>query len=613
MVVRWRGRGTAGSGSGWRRSERWGHERPRDGAMLRAPPTSPIPHCRLGRGTPERRIASVVCVPGRTRQDRAGRLAAEILARRLRLPEPETRDLLVERDLELPMEDGAVLLADRYAPREGPQRPIVLVRSPYGRRGFFGVLHGRLLAERGFQAVVQSVRGTFGSGGEFNPFDERADGLATIAWLQRQPWFVGPIGMTGSSYLGLTQWAVAREADGALGAITPSITASQFHAQGYGGGVIALETALSWVVIVASQEGRFGLLRVLRSLRRLPGLVDQLPIEGLGAAATGREVSFYSEWMQNPAADSEYWISRDFSSDVGEVTAPTQLVGGWYDIFLPWLLQDFVALQAAGRAPQLIVGPWAHTAPGQVAKGTREAIAWLRAYLLGDRRMLDEAPVRVYVGGAREWRSLASWPPPEARPLELYLRPGGRLGPEAVADLALPTRYRYDPASPTPSLGGPVLLQREPVVDNAPLESRSDVLVFSGEPLEQELEAIGPVSVELYVRSSLDFFDVFARVCDVDPEGVSRNVCDALARVTPELFEHGEDGIARVAFELWPTAHRFGVGHRVRLQLSSGAHPRYARNPGTGEDAARATRLLVAEQEVFHDAARRSAVTLSLV
>lgn len=587
-------------------------------------------------------------IPSPKGQERIGRFAADVLARRFRLPEPETRDVHVERDLEVPMDDGVVLLADRYVPRDLGPRPTVLVRSPYGRRGFFGMLHGRLLAERGFQTVVQSVRGTFGSGGAFSPFDERADGLATLAWLERQPWYQGPLGMTGSSYLGLTQWAVAADAGDRLGAITPSITASQFHGQAYGGGSIALDTAMSWLVIVSAQEGRLGPLRVVRGLRRVPELLDLLPINDLDEAVVGRRLPFFAEWVQNPDAEDEYWTARDFSRGVADVTAPVQLVGGWYDIFLPWLLDDFATLQRAGRKPQLIVGPWAHTSPGQVATGTREAIAWLRAHLLGDRRMLRDAAVRIYVTGAREWRELETWPPPGSVSRRLWLGGGGRLGEaepapageaapdgepareaapageaasagepapaeEPAAGDSAPDRYRYDPARPTPALGGPVLLQRDPVVDNRPLEARSDVLVYTADPLTTDTEAIGPVSVELYVRSSLEFFDVFARVCDVAPDGESRNVCDALARVTPDRFDHLPDGSVRVAFDLWPTAHRFAAGHRVRLQVSSGAHPRYARNPGTGEDAATASRLLVADQEVLHDAEHPSSLTLSVM
>src|ERR671922_226658 len=287
-------------------------------------------------------------------------------------------------------------------------------------------------ADPGLQAVVQSVRGTFGSGGEFNPFDERADGLSTIAWLERQPWYEGPLGMTGSSYLGLTQWAVAQ--GGSIGALTPSVTASQFHGQGYGGGSIALASALSWVVIVAAQERRFATLRMLMGLRRLPRILDNLPLGELDALTAGRPLGFYAEWLSHSAADDPYWAARDYSAGVAEVSAAVQLVGGWHDIFLPWMLEDHAALESAGRSPQLIVGPWTHTSPGLLEASMREGLAWLRAHLLGDRRLLNDAPVRVFVGGAQEWRELPAWPPPEARPLRLHLHAGGGLGVDPPAD-----------------------------------------------------------------------------------------------------------------------------------------------------------------------------------
>ena len=559
-------------------------------------------------------------------------LASAIVARRLRLVSPQTRAIAVQRDLEAVMDDGAVLLADRYAPRGAPPGPTVLVRSPYGRSGVVGLLLGRLLAERGLAVVVQSTRGTFGSGGELNPFDERADGLATLRWLAAQPWHHGSIGMFGPSYMGLTQWAVAREAGEALGAIAPSITASQFHGQAYGGGSISLDTAVSWLVMVAAQQRPLGTVRMVRGLRRLPGLWDLLPLGDLPAVAAGYDLPAFADWLVHTKADDPYWTARDHSAGVGEITAPVQLLGGWHDIFLPWLLDDFVALQAAGRRAQLVVGAWTHTAPGAFAASLREGLAWLRAHLLDDPRMLSDAPVRVHVGGegGGRWRALPAWPPP-ATPLRLHLRGGGRLDQEAPGgglahggpsdeegpaadgsklDEAAPDRFRYDPAAPTPSLGGPLLLGRTPIVDNAALEAREDVLTYTTAPLGVGLEAIGPVGVELHVRSSRDHFDVFARVCDVDAAGVSRNVCDALERVAPGRHERGPDGVVRVAFALWPTAHRFAAGHAIRLQVSAGAHPRYARNPGTGEDPVTATRLVTADQEVFHDAARPSALVL---
>ena len=543
-------------------------------------------------------------------------LLSEVVARRMRLPRAQTHDVLCERDLRVTMDDGAALLADRYVARASrdERQPTVLVRSPYGRRQIFGLIFGRLLAERGLQVLVQSVRGTFGSQGAFSPFDERADGLATLRWIRAQPWHAERIGMIGPSYLGLVQWAVATDAGDDLAAMAIQVSASQFHGQTYPGGSLALETAASWLVLVAAQERRLAPLAMVRALRRLPALFEHLPIGELDTRATGAEVAWFREALASPGREDAYWVARDFAAGVGSVSAPVQLIGGWYDIFLPWMLEDFAALQAAGRAPQLVIGPWTHTSPGLLAVGLRDGLGWLRAHLLDDERLLRPSSVSVFLTGERAgggWRDLPSWPPPGTGERRLWLAAGGHLqGTEPVGDPGGGDRYRYDPSHPTPSLGGPVLLAREPVLDNRPLEARADVLTYTTAPLPETVEAIGPVGVELYVRAGSPHFDLFARVCDVEEAGMSWNVCDGLSRVAPERFEPAADGAVRVAFELWPMGHRFAAGHRIRLQVSSGAHPRYARNPGTGGDFAAATVLRAVDIDVLHDAEHPSVLVL---
>ena len=536
-------------------------------------------------------------------------LVSEIAGRLLRLPAPATRELVVERDLAVTMDDGVVLLADRYAPPGSARAPTVLVRSPYGRRGAFGFLFGRLVAERGLQTVVQSIRGTFGSGGRFDPFNERADGLATLRWLRSQPWHDGPVGAIGPSYMGLVQWAIADELD----ALAPSVTASQFRGMAYGGGSIALDAALSWMLVLEVQEQRLAPLLLAHGLRRrLPRVYEHVPVAELDERAFGSQVEYFREWTDQMSPDSPYWSERDFSSAVGDVRAPVQLVGGWHDIFLPWMVEDFHALQAAGRRPQLIVGPWTHTAAGMTGAALRNGVGWLRAHLLGDRRLVGDAPVRVYVTGERRWRELSGWPPPGASERTFFLAAGGGLSTSAPARPSPPSRYVYDPADPTPALGGAMLLDQRPVRDNRPLEARDDVLTFTTGPLGADLDALGPVHADVRLRSSRGDTDVFVRVCDVQSDGASLNVCDGLIRLTPGEPPRDDEGVAAVRFELWPTAHRFAAGHRIRVQVSSGAHPRYARNPGTGEDPFRATRLVAAEQEVFHDPQRPSSVTLTV-
>ena len=521
-------------------------------------------------------------------------LLSQLLARSMRLIEPQTLDVICERDLRATMDDGVVLLADRWVASDtaATAQPTVLVRSPYGRRQFVGLLLGRLLAERGFQVVVQSVRGTFGSGGEFDPFNERADGLATLAWLGEQAWHTGRVGTIGPSYLGLVQWAIAEPAGDELAAMAIQVSASQFYDETYAGGSVSLETVASWLVLVAFQERRLGPVLINRGLRALGKALSDTQLDELDVRLTGGEVIWLRNALQHPGRDSEHWVSRDYSGTVADVRAPVSFVGGWYDILLPWMLEDFKALQAAGRSPQLLIGPWSHTSPALTGAGQREGIAWLRAHLLGDDRLVRDSKVRVMVTGeGGGWRELERWPPDGAHARSLYLGGEGTLDdepPERARDQPPGFDYRYDPADPTPSLGGAVLLSREPVVDNAALEQRDDVLTFTTEPLGETVEAIGEVSAELWARAQPPHFDLFVRICEVGADGVSRNVCDGVRSVEPDTAQIPDDGIAHVVVELWPTAHRFAAGTRIRVQVSSGAHPRFARNPGTGEDRATA-------------------------
>jgi putative CocE/NonD family hydrolase len=543
-------------------------------------------------------------------------LASQILARRMRLPRARTLDVVCRRDLAATMDDGVVLLADRWvaADRQNDPQPTVLVRSPYGRRQVVGLLLGRLLAERGLAVVVQSVRGTFGSDGQFSPFDERDDGLATLRWIRAQSWHAGPIGTFGPSYLGFVQWAVAAEPDAELAAMSIQVSASQFYDQTYTGGSLSLETLGSWMVLLAAQESRLAPLAINRALRGRAKLWSDLPLGDLDERATGAAVPWFREAFGDADRAGAYWSARDFSATVPEVAAPVSFVGGWYDILLPWMVADFEALQAGGHAPRLLIGPWSHTSPGLTAASERDGVAWLRAHLLGDDRLLGSTAVRVMITGERSgggWRDLAEWPPPGTGERRLYVESAGGLGDEPATTSGA-DRYRYDPADPTPSLGGPVLLERVAVVDNAPLESRDDVLTYTTAPLPETVEAIGHVAVELWARASGPSFDLFARVCDVDGAGVSRNVSDALVSVAPGRADQAADGVWRVRFALWPIGHRFAAGHRIRLQVSSGAHPRYARNPGTGDSAAHATAeaMRPVEIEILRGAEHPSALVL---
>jgi putative CocE/NonD family hydrolase len=537
-------------------------------------------------------------------------LGSRLLARLSRLPPAHTRALEVERDLRTPMPDGAVLLADRYRPRGDGRAPIVLIRSPYGRRRAAGLV-GRVIAERGYQVVVQSVRGTFGSGGTFDAFrHEAADGRATLEWLTAQPWFTGRVMMTGASYLGYVQGAVAAGAPACLTALAPQVTASQFRTPLYPGESFAFDSAISWVHTMHHQEGRFWrvLSATLRQRRQLAGALDHLPLSETDRVAVGRTVRFFQDWLEHSEPGDPFWQDIDHSRRMHTVTAPVHLLGGWYDLFLPEQLADYVALTRAGRTPHLTVGPWTHISPGLLGASLRESLAWFDAHAGEHGSAPRRQPVRIFVMGSKRWLDLPDWPPP-ARATRWYLHPGAGLATDPPAG-SPPDRYTYDPANPTPSVGGIVLGPHAGPRDNRRLESRPDVLVYTSGPLPTDHEVIGPVTAELHVTSSAEHTDFFARLCDVEPGGRSVNICDGLVRVRPGRFARGDDGTTLVRVELWPTAHCFRTGHRLRLQVSSGAHPRYSRNLGGGDPLGAATAPTISHQGVHHDPRHPSALVL---
>jgi predicted acyl esterase len=433
-------------------------------------------------------------------------LMSHLTQRQLGLDPPLTRDLIVARDLPVPMQDGTILLADRYAPRaDGDGLPVALMRSPYGRGALLAAGMVRPLAERGFQVILQSARGTFGSGGSFEPMrNEREDGLATLDWIVKQPWFGGSIVLVGPSYLGYVQWAVADRLPPEVKAMIPQVTESALTLEFLRSDAFSLETPFGWGVMIDGQERGGAMLRQLLQARKNQRAMRALPLGQADVAAIGHHTQYLQDILAHDA-DDPYWAAIDHRDRVAEVAVPVSSIGGWYDIFLPGQLRDFMT-----------------------------------------------------------------------------------------------------PADPTPAAGGVRMIfgRNTGRVDNTTLEARPDVLTYTTPPLASDVEVIGEVGARIWFRSSLPHADVFVRLCDVDRSGKSWNICDGLTSVS------GADELASVAVKLWPTAYRFKAGHRIRVQVSSGAFPRYARNPGTGEARATAARLLSADQSVYHDPEHLSAITL---
>jgi putative CocE/NonD family hydrolase len=521
---------------------------------------------------------------------------------------PGPYDLRIHKDLRVPMDDGVELLADLILPIGSDEDlPVVLIRGPYGRSGPVAG-QARALAREGFPVLFQSCRGTWGSGGTFTPqIDEQRDGVATHRWVRAQPWCSGPVVTFGASYMGFTQWAVSGKLPAGLApdALCLITTMPDFGAITWDNGAFALRNALGWSQMMSRMINRELLAMILGQIRTDPRLrkaFGVLPLIDGDVAAAGREIPWYRDWVRHERLTDGYWTQQSHTTAVPEVAAPVYMITGWYDIFLPWQVRDYAALAAAGRPPRLTIGPWGHVSRGMGAPAVSETTAFLKTRFAGtpDAR---PAPVRAFRTGAGIWHDLPSWPPPGGSTESWHLHGSGRLDP-APPDGGV-TAYVYDPDDPTPALGGPSLLPDSGPVDNAAHEARPDVAVFRGDPLPEPVTIAGTPVARIRFRSSQPSADVFVRICDVHPDGRSMTVCDAIRRIGP-----AGDDFAEVEVELWPSFHTFAAGHRISVQVSSGAHPRYARNPGSGEPAATAAVTHRATQEISHDPSTPSRLDL---
>jgi len=533
-----------------------------------------------------------------------------------------TNDVEIERDVKVTMPDGVVLLTDVYHPVGVDDAPTLLERTPYGRAGIpAGEGAGRAFATRGYRYLLQACRGTDGSGGVHSYFAEAADGRATADWIAEQSWFDGRLGSYGASYMGFTQWALASTQPPHLQAMAVALSTSVRKFSWYPGDSLALEVIIPWDLgaVMFNKPQPTPIVEdltpeaIAERMAALQPLFDHLPLGEVIRLACGEDLPLYQNQLEHSRRDDPFWAAVDFREQLRDWRIPTLLVDGWHDYPLPGVLEDYAILRDSPAPVRLRIGAGGHLGGGGEGGMDDAPLDWFDTYLRDQPGLLPDRPVTVHVQGeGGEWRDFDDWPPP-ATPTPWFLRADDRLATDPPASTSpastTPDAYRYDPADPTPSVGGIGLLTGG-AQDNRALEARPDVLVYTSDALTEALELVGPVSAKLHVTSSLDHVDFFVRVCDVSPDGTSLNVCDALQRYEPATIARDDDGVFVAEIALWPIGHRFALGHRLRVQVSSGAHPVYARNLGTGEPFTTAVEMRTNDVTVHHDATRASSVTL---
>ncbi len=552
----------------------------------------------------------------------------------------------VERNVAVPMRDGVVLRADVFHPDAPGEYPVLVLRTPYGKDGHKPDAY----VNTGYIVVTQDARGRYASAGKWESFyrektHDAEDGYDTVEWAAKLPGSNGKVGTFGASYNAFLQWRLAPLRPPSLVAmaassIPPRLTDVE------GPGTIRPGRRLNWFFGGMSPDMR------LRS--GAPGPTTKADAKKLWDAGEDKRLLHFLPWLELPdsvfedeakavkdwlrAPHTEPWKLLDGCRDVA---VPNFDVVGWFDhcndgIELHQAMVREGKTDVARKGQRLIIGPWSHSGRGKRKQGgvdfgptadldlAKAEVRWFDHWLKGKANDLEQdAPVRIFVMGANHWRDEAEWPPRRAQSRTLFLDSAGHANtPSGDGKLvssepgAALDRYQFDPRNPVPTLWTPAMFTVP--ADQRPLAQRQDILVYQTEPLTTPMEVTGYAEVVLFAASSALDTDFFARLIDVAPDGVARDVAMGMVRARfrdgldkPRLLKPGE--VTEFRIRLRPTSNEFQPGHRIRLDITSSDFPNYDRNHNTAADPNADAQLEVAEQSIHHGSEHRSRLILPVI
>ena len=525
-----------------------------------------------------------------------------------------------------PMRDGAELYSDLTLPAELPA-PALIARTPYGKSKQAASDLGTAWASSGYVFIAQDVRGRGDSDGEWTPYvNDGCDGADTIAWAAEQEWCTGDVATIGGSYGGRIQFLTALEQPAALRAMIALVAPSDPFVENPTG--LPSPMQIHWFRHVDARMPQY--TEVVEWER----LYAHLPLVDLDSVA-GFESPLWRARLSRQTLD-DYHRALCYQTRMAEIRIPVLHVSGWYDDEEIGTPLNYSLLAAHAPGQRLLMGPWGHAVNtsrqlGEVDFGPDALIdmqayqsRWLDHHVKGvDNGEDAAAPVRIFVMGVNEWRDEAQWPPASTVETTYFLRSDGRAnsrfgdGTLAVEEAGEepPDRWTHDPARPVPFITNESSAQIGGPDDYAAIETRSDVLVYTTAELTEAMEVIGPVSLVAHVTTSGADTDVTAKLLDVHPNGFAQRLCDGVVRLR---YRDGmtqalpvEPGTCyEVTVVMWDTAHVFAPGHAIRLEVSSSAFPKYARNLGTAGDQTTLAEGVIAQNEMWHTADRPSRLLL---
>lgn len=553
-------------------------------------------------------------------------------------------DVVLEHDVVMTTSDGIALRSNVYRPAMQGSWPALLMRTAYGKDGQQPAIHvvdPERAARAGFVVVVQDCRGRFSSEGVWRPYEADAeDGAEAVQWAATLPSVNGRVGMYGASYQGSAQLAAESLRPAALRAIAPTCCwFDQRNGQTFRGGALELGKLARWTLINMPDRIRrrveAGETVEPLSLRVDPSELGpesfrNLPLATFEPVHRHDPENELFDYVQS-GPDARQPLPR-LRATSGGVRVPALWISGWFDAFLVDALNGFGQCVEAGVPTQLVVGPWTHAnrtrSAGEVDFGPAAGTvgpdhASIEDLILGwfcywlkppvPPSVAPSAPVRVFLMGANRWETPDRWPPGPNPKRRWYLAADGSLEHEPPAEVDV-ARFVYDPENPVPTLGGATIMGGDfPAgpVDQSTLSQRPDVLVFQTAPLDHEVVAEGPVSVELFASTSAPDTDFVARLIDVDPLGRQLGLTDGIVRARYARSKPRRPGeVTRYRIDLWATAYRFAVGHRIGLHVTSSSFPRWDRNLNTNESPGTGVAMSVARQEIWTGSSTPSCLVL---
>ena len=610
---------------------------------------------------------------------RVAAVALLSLASPVRAQAPAAYDVvLAEHNLMIPTRDGKRMATDIFRPaRNGAavneRFPVLLLRTPYDKGT--SQKDAEYFARHGYVVATQDMRGRYKSEGKFlkvQPVDA-TDGYDVIEWLAKQPYANGAVGMWGTSF-------AAHAEAGAVQYHPPSLKTLVINMGGMSNawdhgvryrGTYEMGRQLTWAWSQLAADAPTPEVRKLLEQEKVEDWYNVQPMRrGLNPLSVVPEYEgWYMDFFEHADYDA-FWKDPmvNWSEHYAETSdIPMIQVGGWYDIFLAGTFQNYVSLSRLKKSPQrILVGPWTHhgnTRPyaGDVSFGANAAIAdfdgdfhlrWFDHFLKGAATGVEsESPVRLFVMGTGDghkdsdgrlfhggyWRNESSWPLAGTRMVPWYLHADGSLGTARPTERSSSTTYTFDPVHPVPTIGGGSSARLKDGAYNQredprfppsrapflPLRSRADVVVFQSEPLAEDMEVIGPITVTLFASTNRTDTDFTAKLVDVYPPsaswpgGFDLNLTDAIIRgryrATRDHAVMLTPGVVYpFTIEPFPTANVFKKGHRIRVDISSSNFPRFDANPNTGEPLGKNRRMITADNTIYHSAQYPSNIVLPL-